>query len=926
MSLTRKLVLAFLLVTMVPLGTVIGFLHYTSLKHAEEQVGSQLEDNVIQVSKSVDEFMSSCIRGIKDLSEDAELISGDRDVMHKQLSRYIRAFPYFGEVMLVDAHGMVIASSSQAEVGSSFFTRFANTRDKFEQALRRAPGYVYVNDLRDPLCRTVAAGKLRDTNLNIQMLTAVKDAAGNTVCLLVGDLVTDSLRDLLKDLRRRAPGDESACLLDKEGLVIMTTDPQTPLFSPHPDVTSGALRATVGEKVSGYLVYRDTHGRQQMAGFSRIRTYGANQAGDWRLITLASYDAILAPVTQSFNRTLGMLLATLVGAVVLGLWLARRLADPIIKLTESAKTIAAGRFDARVAVTTRDEIGALADAFNIMAGTVEAEVTQRGQAQESLRSANDELERRVEERTGQLTAEITERKQAEEATLQSEAQLNAYFNGSPAGMGMVDPQLRYLKVNQRLADITGLPVSEHYGKTIREIVPQLADILEPLYQEVFATGKPLINFELSGETDSNPGELRDWQVSYFPLMGDGAKPKAVGTVVTEITEQKRIEVELNYAKSAAESANRAKSEFLANMSHEIRTPMNGVIGMAGLLLDGELAPEQREFAETIRTSADALLAIVNDILDFSKIEAGKLNFELLDFDLIETVESTMDELAERAHTKGIEFASAMAPDLPTRLRGDPGRLRQVLANLIGNALKFTKSGEVVVWVSTESETETHARVCFRVKDSGIGISHEAQRKLFQAFSQADSSTTRKYGGTGLGLAISKQLVTIMDGHIGVESESGKGSTFWFTVRLEKQAGDTTAPEVRRCDLSGFRVLVVDDNDTNRRILRHQLEAWQIQAGSAASGQEALEMLRTAARTDHPYQLALLDVQMPEMDGFTLARAIKCDLALAGTRLIVLTSFGQAFSAAELMAAGIEAYLVKPVKQSRLFDCLARLAS
>jgi PAS domain S-box-containing protein len=793
MSLTKKLVLAFLMVTMVPLGAIIGVLYYTFVERAEGQVGTRLEDSVIQRGKSVDEFMFSCIRGMKDLAEDPELSSGDSDATHKQLSRYIHSFPYFGEVMLVDAQGTVIASSSQPEVGTSLFTRFDDTWHQFEQALHSPAGVVYISDLNEipePLRRVAAAGKLRDVDLDIQMLTAVQDAAGHTTGVLVSDIVTDPLRVLLEDLKRRAPGDGSACLLDKGGLVLMTTDPQATLLSPHPDVTGGALRAPLGQNASGYLVYRDPHGRQKMAAYSRLRAYGANQAGEWRLVTLAPYDAILAPVTESFNRTLGILFATLVGAVGLGLWLARRLADPILKITESAKTIAAGRFDARVAVTTRDEIGTLAEAFNLMAGTVQTEITQRAQAQESLRSVNEELEQRVEERTAQLTAEIAERTRAEKELRQLHRKQELVFNAVGEGIHALDLEGRIIFENPAGEKMLGWGPGEligkpghatmHHSKSDGALYPQCEC---PIYESLGDGNPRRVSDEVFWRKDGS-----SFPVEYVTAPVRDENHKIIGAVVvfSDITESKRAQQALHHAKEAAEAANRAKSQFLANMSHEIRTPMNGVMGMTDLMLDTMLTHEQRQFGETIRTSAEALLTVINDILDFSKIEAGKLRFEELDFDLRELMKGTLDMLAGQAQAKGLKLAATIAPEVPTRLRGDPGRLRQILVNLVGNAIKFTNAGEVTTCVTSEQETATDVLVRFEVQDTGIGIPSETQAQLFQAFVQADDSMTRKYGGTGLGLAICRELVERMDGRIGVESAPGQGSRFWFTVLLARQ--------------------------------------------------------------------------------------------------------------------------------------------
>ncbi len=519
---------------------------------------------------------------------------------------------------------------------------------------------------------------------------------------------------------------------------------------------------------------------------------------------------------------------------------------------------------------------------------------------------NANLDQRVLERTAQLeAANLAERKQTEI--------LQGVFDKIPVMVSLHEPTGKVKIVNREFMHVLGWSRDEfHDASQLLDCCPD-----EKSRERISSHWQEASGGWLDFRIRNHAGNILDTSWASVRLS-DGS---TIG-IGQNISDRKRNEAELARAKDVAEAASRAKSDFLANMSHEIRTPMNGIIGMTELALDTDLTPEQRDYLSLVKDSGESLLTLINDILDFSKIEAGKFDLDLTEFSLDDCVSNTIRAHAPRADQKGLELTYEVLSGVPNSLVGDPTRLRQILNNLLGNALKFTDRGEVVVTVNTETRTDNEACLHFAVSDTGIGIPTEKQQMIFEAFAQADSSMTRKYGGTGLGLTISSRLVGMMGGRLWVESEPGKGSTFHFTAQLGLQKGPAPIKSsIETISLAGMRTLIVDDNSTNRRILDAMLKHWLMIPTLADGGSAGMQAMKEAKRRGEPFPLVLLDFQMPDMDGFEVVEQIKKNPDLAGATIMMLTSAGQRGDAARCRALGIAAYLIKPIRQSELLEAI-----
>ena len=704
----------------------------------------------------------------------------------------------------------------------------------------------------------------------------------------------------------------------------------------------GSFSPPLAEAAGGHRYERDhlTLFRPVVRGGGRVGT----------VYIQSDLQALYARLKQYAPIVGGVLAVSWLVALLLSARLQRLVSEPILQLVNAARDVAVDQnYSIRAVKRGNDELGLLTDAFNTMLKHIE-------QRDAELRAAHESLEARVESRTTELSSanemlkqQVAERERAEAALRQSEERFQLVAQATNDAVRDWDVVADSLWWNEAFFTLFGYqpgalePGLESWTNRLHPDDRQQAQ--DSVHRCVEA-GENFWSAEYRFQR-ADGGFACIFDRGYVIRSPEGQPIRMVGAMV-DITERKRVEEELRQAQQhteaanqelgqtnrelesaieranqmavAAEAASQAKSQFLANMSHEIRTPMNGVIGMTALALDTDLTSEQRDLLNTVRESAAQLLSVINDILDFSKIEAGKLELEPACFNLREVLDDTTLSLALRAHEKGLELLCHLRPEVPESLLGDAGRLRQVVVNLLGNAIKFTHQGEVVVETALEMETDGGVLLHFAISDTGIGIPEDKHKLIFEAFTQADNSTTRTYGGTGLGLAISAQLVELMGGRIWVESQSDRGSTFHFTARFGHAPSASSHQTVSH--FKGSTALIVDDNATHRRVLAGLLDTWNMEAVCVESGQAALAALHRRSAAGNPFSLVFLDAEMPEMDGFAVAQHIQNSGTPPGAVIMMLTSSNQLEGSSRTRELNLSASLTKPIRRSDLLNCIS----
>jgi len=835
-----------------------------------------LRDGMLQSGKSPAEYIKSYAW------------ASQVDSAQKNLIAMSRIYDYIYDLFLIDTEGNILYSvARESDLGSNLFTGpMANTLFAESAKVTLKTGQARFSDIE----------RYRPSNNKLAgFLTApLLDEYGTKVGLFAIQIRLDKLFQKIRDFDDVSQNNHTLThyLIGTDGLLRSSINGKNnDVLVRAIDTKQSSLWQSTNLKADKKVVpfrYTGPSGETVIGLHQTLQTPGGNS---WALISEINREEALSAADWLGNTTLLLVILTGLFAAGLAFYQARRITRPIINLAEASMLVAEGKLDQRVELGVNNEIGQLAESFNHMI---------------MMRESHEQL----------LKERETEARNALKALNEQQFALDQH-----SIVAITDIKGTITFVNERFCEISGYAEDELLGQNHRILNSGKQN--KTFWTDMFRTISNGNVFH--GEICNKAKDGREYWVdtTIVPFFDDDKANSRYIAIRTDITQIKQTELFLKESKEAAEAGSLAKSEFLANMSHEIRTPMNGVLGMTNLLLSTPLNETQHTFAKTVKNSAESLLAIINDILDFSKVEAGMLDMESIEFDMSLIMHDFGRSIAFRAHEKGLELICPAEPIQHQWFNSDPGRIRQILNNLVGNAIKFTQQGEVSVHFQVLDKTPLRTKLLFKITDTGIGLSEEQQNGLFERFNQADGSTTRKYGGTGLGLAICKQLVELMGGEIGVKSEKGKGSTFWFTLDLANSTSQPPSPRVS--DLHSQKILVVDDNLTNRILLDQLLTSWNVEHTLAESGSAAHEILLSAEKQGHPFDIAIVDMQMPEMDGIDLGSLIKKDKSISNIHLVMLTSQGTRGDAKKFNQAGFDAYLNKPVDQSVLYNSLLRVS-